>query len=258
MATIILIVDDLMFLPKLEGQLRNLGYRPVAATQETELTRALFTAPVLAIVDLFSSTIGWERLIPFIKGSKAGHLPILGFGPHVDLELRERALALGCTAVVSRGAITSQLEHLVEKHKWVIDQNRCQDAPPPLFMEGITLFNQGEYFECHEVIEHAWNQEKEPVRVLYQGILQIGVACHHIQNKNWRGAMKLLNRGIPKTQRFAPSCMGLNLTKLLAEAEAIRQELLRLGPDWQGEFNPHLFPTIQVAANANATSTNNN
>jgi predicted metal-dependent hydrolase len=79
---------------------------------------------------------------------------------------------------------------------------------------------------------------------MYQGILQIGVACHHIQNKNWRGAMKLLERGVPKIQRFAPECMGLNLEQLLTDAEAMRQELLRLGPDWQGEFNKTLLPTI--------------
>jgi hypothetical protein len=81
---------------------------------------------------------------------------------------------------------------------------------------------------------------------MYQGILQIGVACHHIQNKNWRGAMKLLERGMPKVERFVPNCMGLDLAKLLADAEAIRQELIRLGPDWQGEFNHMLWPTIQL------------
>jgi uncharacterized protein len=244
--TIILIVDDLLFLPKLEDSLRRLGYQPLPATHETELTRALFTAPVLVIIDLFSRTWPWEDWVRLIKGSKAGHTPILGFGPHVDLPLRERALAAGCTAVVGRGAIMGQLAQLVEKHKWVVDQERCQEVPPPLLLEGIRLFNQGEYFECHEVIEQAWNEEKGPVRVMFQGILQIGVACHHIQNKNWRGAMKLLERGLPKTGRFAPNCMGIDLAQLLADAQAMQQELLRLGPDRQGEFNPQLFPTIQL------------
>jgi hypothetical protein len=81
---------------------------------------------------------------------------------------------------------------------------------------------------------------------MYQGILQIGVACHHIKNKNWRGAMKLLERGIPKTGRFAPHCMGIDLAQLLTDVEVMRQELLRLGPEWQGDFDPTRFPTIQV------------
>lgn len=244
--TIVLIVDDLMFLPQLEDSLRRLGYRPVAVTNESDLTQAFFTAPVLVIVDLFSRSLPWEALVRQIKGSKMGHVPVLGFGPHVDLALRDQALAAGCMAVVGRGAIAGQLAQLVEKHKWVVDPARCQEEPPSLLLEGIHLFNRGEYFECHEVIEHAWNDEKAPVRLMFQGVLQIGVACYHIQNKNWRGAMKLLERGLPKTRRFAPTCMGIDLAKLLADAEALRQELLRLGPDWQGEFNPQLFPTIQL------------
>jgi hypothetical protein len=147
--------------------------------------------------------------------------------------------------MVGRSAIAGQLPHLVEKHKWVIDSNRCQDTPPPLLLEGINLFNQGQYFECHEAIEKAWVQEKEPVRIMYQGILQIGVACHHIKHKNWRGAFKVLERGVPKIGRFSPSCMGINIAKLLDDAENIHQELIRLGPEWHGEFDERLFPTIE-------------
>jgi hypothetical protein len=199
----------------------------------------------LVIVDLFSQTFDWTALVSLIKRSKAGPVPILAFGPHVDLGLREKALAAGCHAVVGRSAIASQLPHLVEKHKWVIDISPCQDEPPALLIEGIELFNEGEFYDCHEVLEQAWNDESSPIRIMYQGILQIGVACYHIQNKNWRGAMKLLERGMLKTQRFAPICMGLDLAQLLADAEAIRQELIRLGPEWQGAFNERLFPTIQ-------------
>jgi CheY-like chemotaxis protein len=244
--TIVLIVDDLMFLPRLDSTLRHLGYQTSTATNEATLTRALFKSPVLVIVDLFSQSIDWVALIQLIKKSKAGPVPVLGFGPHVDLSLREKALAVGCDAVVGRGAIATQLPHLVEKHKWVLDKSCCQDEPPDLLLAGIELFNKGEYFECHEVIEEAWIAEKLPVRIMYQGILQIGVACHHIKNKNWRGAMKLLERGIPKTGRFAPHCMGIDLAQLLTDVEVMRQELLRLGPEWQGDFDPTRFPTIQV------------
>lgn len=245
--TVVLIVDDLMFLPKLEDNLKVLGYSPLAATTETDLSRALFTAPILVIVDLFSQGFNWERLVRLIKGPgrKGAHVPVLGFGPHVDLGLRERALAAGCAAVVGRGAIVSQLPHLVEKHKWVVNQNRCQDAPPPLLLEGIDLFNRGQFYDCHEVIEDAWVQEPAPIRIMYQGILQIGVACYHIQNENWRGAVKVLERGVPKLGRFSPACMGINIAKLLEDAEHIHHELVRLGPEWHGKFDVRLFPTIE-------------
>jgi predicted metal-dependent hydrolase len=245
--TVVLIVDDLMFLPKLESNLLALGYQPITATNDADLSRALFTAPVLAIVDLFSHGFDWEALVRLIKGpgKKAAHVPVLGFGPHVDLDLRQRALAAGCTAVVGRSAIVSQLPQLVNKHKWAIDRNRCQDTPPPLLREGIDLFNRGEFYMCHEVIEDAWMEEPSPIRIMYQGILQVGVACYHIQNKNWRGAVKVLERGVPKLGRFSPACMGIDIARLLEDAAAIRQELVRLGPEWRGEFDCHLFPTIK-------------
>jgi hypothetical protein len=246
--TIVLIVDDLMFLPKLEGTLRTLEYQPITAINDVDLSRALYQAPVLIIVDLFSRGFDWEPLVRLIKGpgKKANHVPVLGFGPHVDLELRQRALAVGCDAVVGRSAIVGQLPNLVEKHKWTVDRSRCQDALPPLLVrQGLKLFNQGEYFECHEILEEAWLEETAPVRLMYQGILQIGVSLYHVKNKNWRGAMKVLDRGVPKASRFAPQCMGINITKLLNDAEAVRHELMRLGPEWQGEFDKRLFPTIE-------------
>ncbi|RME70723.1 MAG: DUF309 domain-containing protein [Chloroflexi bacterium] len=178
-------------------------------------------------------------------GKKAAHVPVLGFGPHVDLQLRARALEAGCTAVVARSAIVQQLPQLVQKYRWTVSAADCGRTPPPLVLEGLRLFNQGRYFECHEVLEEAWVAEPSPVRLLYQGILQIGVACLHIQRKNWRGAMKVLERGVPKAGRFAPTCMGINVARLLDDARTIYQELIRLGPDWNGEFAPSLFPTIE-------------
>ena len=247
-SVVLVVDDDLMFLPRLENNLRHLGYYPITATDDSQLTLALFKSPVLVIIDLFSRSFDWGSLIKLIKRSKAGPVPILGFGPHIDLSLRETALAAGCDAVVGRGAVVSNLAHLVDKYKWAIDDQRCRDETPPRLIQGIALFNQGDYYECHEVIEHAWNDEPAPVRIMFQGILQIGVACYHINQKNWRGAMKLLERGMPKIQRFAPACMRINLAKLLTDSEAIRAELLRLGPDWQGEFNRHLLPTIHFTS----------
>jgi hypothetical protein len=249
--TIVLIVDDLMFLPRLDKTLRAQGYHPIVATNDADLSRSLFTAPVLAIVDLFSRSFDWEPLVRSIKGpgKKAAHVPVIGFGPHVDLDLRERALAAGCKTVVGRSAVVEQLSHLVQKHKWVVNTDRCQDSPPPLMQQGLELFNQGKFYECHEVIEDAWMEEKDPIRVMYQGILQIGVACYHIQNRNWRGAIRVLERGVPKAARFAPNCMGINISKLLEDSEVVRRELVRLGPEWQDEFNERLFPTIEYREN---------
>ncbi len=122
--TIILIVDDLMFLPRLQNGLQQLGYQAVPAIDESQLTRALLNLPVLVLVDLFSRSFDWAALV-----ARVGPVPVLGFGPHVDLGLREKALAAGCVAVVGRGAVVGpQLGQLVEKHK---AKAKSVDSFPP-------------------------------------------------------------------------------------------------------------------------------
>ncbi len=121
---------------------------------------------------------------------------------------------------------------------------RCDDPMPDGLREGIALFNAGEYFECHEVLEDIWREERDPVRALYQGILQIGVAFHHLHRDNWRGAVKLLDGGTDKVGRFLPRCMGVDTEKLDREARACLASLRLLGPERLSEFDRSMIPTV--------------
>lgn len=128
----------------------------------------------------------------------------------------------------------------------VANNPRCRDKPPAGLLEGINLFNAGEYFECHEVLEDIWRAEPDPVRALYQGILQIGVAFHHLRRDNWRGAVKLLDGGSEKVGRFLPRCMGVETQPLHTSSLACLRLLRELGPDNIGEFDWSLVPTISI------------
>jgi hypothetical protein len=92
---------------------------------------------------------------------------------------------------------------------------------PPDVTKGITLFNTGQFYACHDALEKAWIAEKGPLRKLYQGILQIGVALYHERNGNRRGATLLLQSGLEKLDRFAPSCLGIDITAFLNEINEI-------------------------------------
>ncbi len=123
---------------------------------------------------------------------------------------------------------------------------RCAGPPPDGLLAGIELFNSGEYFECHEVLEEIWRAEPDPVRALYQGILQIGVAFHHLRRRNWRGAVKLLTGGTDKVGRFLPSCMGINTLALNEQARFCLVVLREIGPDRADQFDWTLIPTITI------------
>jgi predicted metal-dependent hydrolase len=112
-------------------------------------------------------------------------------------------------------------------------------------LEGIDLFNAGEFFECHEVLEDIWKAETDSVRYLYQGILQIGVGLHHLRNGNYRGATLLLTDGIQKTSWFVPACMSIRTDLLVAQSQQCLDLLERLGRERLGEFDWRLTPRIE-------------
>lgn len=122
---------------------------------------------------------------------------------------------------------------------------RCKDPAPDGLRQGIEMYNRGEYYECHEVLEDTWRAESDDVRYLYQGILQIGVAFHHLRNANWRGAVGLLTGGIEKVSRYQPACMGVNTRKLVREAQCCLDQLHTIGRENVERFDWAMVPRIE-------------
>jgi predicted metal-dependent hydrolase len=125
---------------------------------------------------------------------------------------------------------------------------RCGEPPPAGLLAGIELFNAGEFFECHEELETLWKAERDPLRYLYQGILQIGVGFHHWRNGNFRGASLLLRDGIDKASRFQPNCLGVDTARLCAEAQVCLDTLHELGRERLREFDWARVPRVHLMA----------
>jgi predicted metal-dependent hydrolase len=113
-------------------------------------------------------------------------------------------------------------------------------------LAGIEEFNTGAFYECHETLEDLWMAEARPLRSLYQGILQIGVAFYHLRAERHRGAEVLLKRGMGHLRPFAPHCLGVDVAALLERAAGCLVEVQRLGPDRLREFDWSLIPVIDV------------
>ena len=122
----------------------------------------------------------------------------------------------------------------------------CDEPPPPLLLEGIAQFNRGEFFEQHETLERLWRAERRDVRRLYQGILQIGVAFHHLQRRNHHGTVYMLTRGARYLAPFAPTCQRVDVDALLSAAAAALSEVERLGPERLAEFNWSTVPKVTL------------
>jgi hypothetical protein len=83
------------------------------------------------------------------------------------------------------------------------------------------------------------------VRDLSHGILQIGVGFHHWRRGNFHGASVLLEEGIDRLRPFAPSCQGVDVARLIADARAARERLVSLGPHRMAEFDLADAPRVR-------------
>ena len=122
----------------------------------------------------------------------------------------------------------------------------CEEPPPQQLLDGIAQFNRGEFFEQHETLELLWRAERRDIRYLYQGILQIGVAFHHLRRLNHHGTVYMLTRGPRYLAPFAPQCQRVDVAALLGDAAAALQEVERLGPARLAEFDWRLAPRVRM------------
>jgi uncharacterized protein len=153
--------------------------------------------------------------------------------------------SLGPQPAATMERVRLRFEPLIEQV--LSSSGDCAGEPPAGVLEGIRLFNERKFYECHEEIEHEWHAEPGPIRDLYQGILQIGVGFHHALGGNHRGAVLLLTDGIEKTSRFLPVCLGIDTTRFVAESQACLEQIANLGPESLNRFDRRLIPMVHRA-----------
>src|SRR3954466_8754316 len=113
----------------------------------------------------------------------------------------------------------------------------CAEPPPPQLLDAIAQFNRGEFFEQHATLELLWRAERRDIRYLYQGILQIGVAFHNLRRLNHHGTVYMLTAGSGYLAPFRPSCQGIDVDRLLADAAIALVHVEQLGPDRLDAFD---------------------
>src|SRR6266542_572181 len=88
-----------------------------------------------------------------------------------------------------------------------------------LYLDGIQLFNEHEFFEAHEVWEDIWHMAYGLKHSFYQGMIQCSVALEHYRRSNPRGVISLHHRYQKKFANVPAVFMGLDVTAFLGEME---------------------------------------
>ena len=245
------IVPNLMFSIQIEDAARNAGCAITWAADWADLQAALQAGARMVIIDASTRGIAWPDWVRAVKANPQFEpVPIIAFGSHVDGALRQRALEAGVDRYLARANFIDGLHEFLDAASREVTDCPCAEPLPASIVRGLEEFNDGEYFEQHETLELVWRAELRPVRNLYRGILQIGVACLQVQHGNAAGALKLIDRGTRWLQSFRPACQGVEVDQLLADAAKMREEIKRLRPDRLSEFDPALFPVVHYQEQA--------
>ena len=91
----------------------------------------------------------------------------------------------------------------------------------PLLERGIALFNHGEYFECHEVLEEAWTPERGDRRLFLQSLIHMTVGFYHNERGNPAGALRQLRKGLRKLAAYLPACERVDTARLDREVRLV-------------------------------------
>ncbi len=87
------------------------------------------------------------------------------------------------------------------------------------FQEGLRLFKEKKFFECHDVIEELWLETpaEDPYRDLYKGVIQAAAALYQLERKIFSGAVGLYRSSLVYLEKYKPSALGLDVQGLVDE-----------------------------------------
>ena len=109
----------------------------------------------------------------------------------------------------------------------------------PRYERFVELFNAGEYYDSHDVLEDLWIEEGGEEKLYYQGLIQAAVGLLHHHHENLNGAIKLYTAATEKLTRYAPVYLGLDVARLLAEIDRFHAMARREKEDGvPGTLNP--------------------
>lgn len=239
--------------PEAIGETR-LGNRPETPGEKlsgrlgTVIERITKVQPVLIIFDCDNTAVPWHHWIPVLKSSPATRrLPVLAIGQNKDQLAEARRVGSDDTAVLTN--FLADASTLIGKNARIPDYNAlaqtCAESLPSMAVEGLELFNQGEFYKCHDALEEAWVQDKTPGRNLYRAVLQVGIAYFQIERGNYRGAAKMLLRVRQWLDPLPDVCRGIDVADLRQNAEAVQAALIQLGPEHIADFDRSLFKPVR-------------
>ena len=91
---------------------------------------------------------------------------------------------------------------------------------PAHFLDFVARFNEGKYWESHEVLEGPWRTHGS---TFYKGLILYASAYVHVERGNARGITAQFQKAERQLAAYRPSYLGIDVDVLLANAEECRR-----------------------------------
>ncbi len=138
----------------------------------------------------------------------------------------------------------------------------------PCYQGYFACFNEGRYYEAHDVLEHLWLRDgpAAPDYAFYKGLIQLAGAFVHLRKqfehpthakhgRRLRPAVRLFELARANLAAYEPRHLALDVTA--ARALCARQITLITAADfasnpWSPESAPHLSPDTAAVPSGNS------
>ena len=87
--------------------------------------------------------------------------------------------------------------------------------------EGIRLFNDGRFFDCHEILEGFYQETEEANKPFLEGLIQLAAAFRLFCDfGEIQGPVRMIYQALIRLENFQPVFLQIRVTDLFQAAEA--------------------------------------
>jgi hypothetical protein len=87
--------------------------------------------------------------------------------------------------------------------------------------EGIRLFNEQQFFECHEILEPYFQETEAPNKPFLEGLIQLAAAFRlYREFGEIKGPVRMVHQALIRFENYQPSFLEICVNELSQAAEA--------------------------------------
>ncbi|HEX4167700.1 MAG TPA: response regulator [Bryobacteraceae bacterium] len=115
--TVVAVLSDLMFRVKIQEAAKRAGLESMFVESSADALTAAKAGPAVIIFDLnYPGAAPLETIAALKADETTRGIQLIGFVPHVQVDLRQMAEDKGCDLVVARSAFSQNLPALLERY----------------------------------------------------------------------------------------------------------------------------------------------